>query len=98
MNRQPTVLSIAESSPLVRGGLLQWKCACGQHTGGGGEREEYRKKKEVLQRSRGTQAEPATVPPVVHDVLSAPSLSARDEVRSARVPARLHELYDRGQP
>lgn len=53
-------------------GALRRKCACGQHTGGGEECEECRKKKETLQRSRGSQAEPATVPPIVHDVLSAP--------------------------
>ena len=35
------------------GGLLQRKCACGQHTAGEGECEECRKKKQGLQRRRG---------------------------------------------
>ncbi len=50
-----------------QGAVLQRKCACGQHTGGG-ECESCRKKKQDLQR-KGNGPQPAGVPPIVHDVL-----------------------------
>lgn len=54
-------------------GLLQRKCACGQHTVAGGECEECRKKREgMLQRAAVSTAPVNGVPPIVHDVLSAP--------------------------
>jgi len=54
-------------------GLLQRKCACGQHTVAGGECEECRKKREgMLQRAAINAAPTNGVPPIVHDVLSAP--------------------------
>lgn len=53
-------------------GLLQRKCACGQHTGSG-DCAEYRKKREgVLQRAAVNSAPVNGVPPIVHDVLSSP--------------------------
>ena len=53
------------------GGLLQRKCACGQHTVAGGECEECRKKREdTLQRAAVSAAPVNGVPPIVHDVLS----------------------------
>src|SRR3954447_26871763 len=68
MNRQIPALSQRKSSSPTRGGTHQRKCACGQHASGG-ECEECQKKKRTLQRRRGPGAEPAEVPPVVHDVL-----------------------------
>lgn len=61
----------------VSGGILQRKCACGQHTIAGGECEECRKNRvgaplvgaQSLQRHSATQAEPTVVPPIVYDVL-----------------------------
>jgi hypothetical protein len=54
-------------------GLLQRKCACGQHTVAGGECEECRKKREgMLQRAAINAAPTNGVPPIVHDVLSSP--------------------------
>ena len=50
--------------------LLQRKCACGGTPGSDGECAECRKKR--LQRHSTGQAEPATVPPIVHDVLDSP--------------------------
>ncbi|VVB52076.1 Uncharacterised protein [uncultured archaeon] len=54
----------------VRTGLLQRKCAFGNHTMSG-ECEE-RRKKLILQRSSINLAEPSEVPPIVHDVLRSP--------------------------
>ena len=55
-------------------GMLQRKCACGQHTGG--ECEECSKKKMTedsgagsLQRHASTESSPNIAPPIVHDVL-----------------------------
>lgn len=50
--------------------LLQRKCACGQHTGAGGECEECKKKR--LQRKSGNGADPDFAPPIVHNVLQSP--------------------------
>ncbi len=69
---------------LGRAGVLQRKCACGQHTSGE-ECEECRKKKE-LQRWKGTGAEPAGIPPVVHDVLRSPGQPLAPAVRAAMEP------------
>lgn len=50
--------------------LLQRKCACGQHSIAGGECTECRKKHEgTLHRRAINQTEPASVPPIVHEVL-----------------------------
>lgn len=52
-------------------GLLQRKCACGQHTVAGGECEECRRKREgMLQRAAVNAAPVNGVPPIVHDVLN----------------------------
>jgi hypothetical protein len=51
--------------------LLQRKCACGQHTGGG-ECEECKKKNMPLQRHPDGSMAPTTAPTIVHDVLRSP--------------------------
>ena len=60
----------------VQRGLLQRKCACGNHTMGG-ECEECRKKRETaLQRSlsppKRESRDESTVPPIVHEALRSP--------------------------
>jgi Domain of unknown function (DUF4157)/D-alanyl-D-alanine carboxypeptidase/Succinylglutamate desuccinylase / Aspartoacylase family len=80
MDRQIAALLQPKSAQPARGGLLQRKCACGQHTGGG-ECEECRKKKERVQRQKGNGAEPAGVPPVVHEVLRSPGEPLTPAVR-----------------
>lgn len=52
--------------------MLQRTCACGQHTIAGGECAECRNKRLSLQRRAINQAEPTTVPPIVHEVLHSP--------------------------
>src|SRR5437667_401753 len=59
-------------------GLLQRKCACGQHTIGGSECEECRQKREgTLQRAAVNTAPTSSVPPIVRDVLAWPARCSR---------------------
>ncbi|HTG33552.1 MAG TPA: hypothetical protein VLB76_11555 [Thermoanaerobaculia bacterium] len=51
----------------IRSGILQRKCACGQHAGGS-ECEEC-KKKQKMQRRRSQGTEPSEVPPIVHEAV-----------------------------
>src|SRR2546428_6430949 len=52
-------------------GILQRKCACGQHTIAGGECAECRQKREgTMQRAAVNSTSTNAVPPIVHDVLS----------------------------
>jgi len=78
MSRSARTATINPVSIQPRPGLLlQRKCDCGQHTGGG-ECEECKKKKSSLQRHTAGGSGPAVAPPIVHDVLRSPgeSLSA----------------------
>jgi hypothetical protein len=51
---------------------LQRTCACGQHSGNGGECAACRQKRLGLQRQAADQAAPDTAPPIVGDVLRSP--------------------------
>jgi Domain of unknown function (DUF4157) len=64
--------SSTSSFTLVRFRMLQRQCACRGNSSGGGECEECKKKQTALQRSSTGQTVPATVPPIVHDVLRSP--------------------------
>ena len=56
----------------MRAAVLQRKCDdCGQHTGGG-ECEECKKKKGMLQRQSNILSGRTVAPPIVHEVLSSP--------------------------
>lgn len=85
------VVQAQPKTPVVsslKGGILQRKCDCGQHTLAGGECEECRKKKQgelplkgfsskepsTLQRAAisSAPAPASAVPPVVHNVLHSP--------------------------
>lgn len=58
------------STTSVAGGVLQRACDCGQHTVGGGECAECKKKKkQSLQRQADGPGHPDVAPPIVHDVL-----------------------------
>jgi uncharacterized protein DUF4157 len=70
VSRRTTQAELKSASPLGVG-ILQRKCACGQHTEAG-ECEECKKKKESLQRKGGNAGEPVGVPPIVHEVLRSP--------------------------
>jgi hypothetical protein len=72
MSRQAIVGPRAKSEAPVGGGILQRKCACGQHTGGG-ECEGCRKKRQgTLQRAGKGPATAMQAPAVVHEVLRSP--------------------------
>lgn len=70
MSRRAEAFQPKSASP-IPGGILQRKCACGRHAGGG-ECEECSKKKRSLQRKAGRGLEPVGVPTIVHDVLRSP--------------------------
>jgi hypothetical protein len=64
-------------------GILQRKCACGQHTIAGDECEECRQKHEGMMRRAAISSTPVnTVPQIVHDVLSSPDQSLDADTRS----------------
>ncbi|MFI5101922.1 MAG: DUF4157 domain-containing protein [Terriglobales bacterium] len=60
--------------------LLQRACDCGQHTGGG-ECDDCKKKKTLLQRQAVGPAGPAVAPPAVLDVLRSPGQPLDDQTR-----------------
>jgi len=64
-------------------GLLQRKCACGNNAGLDGECEECRSKKLGLQRRAASNAEPASIPPIVHEVLQSPGEPLDAHARAA---------------
>ncbi|GAB4578154.1 MAG: hypothetical protein Fur0022_08870 [Anaerolineales bacterium] len=72
------------SSKVPSCGVLQRKCACGQHTGNGGECEACKKKR--LQRKAAHQAEPSSVPPIVHEVLRSPGQPLDSATRAFMEP------------
>src|SRR5829696_8406704 len=74
----------------VRAKLLQRKCACGGTPGLDGECAECRKKR--LQRRSTGQAEPSTVPPIVHDVLRSPGQPLDPGTRAFMEPRFGHDF------
>jgi len=74
MNRQTAAQTnqSAEITPLLASGILQRKCACGQHTVAGGKCDECGRKQLSLQRAtRNSVPENRNgVPPIVHEVLN----------------------------
>lgn len=89
--------TITVSVPSIQG-LLQRKCACGQHTVAGGECDECRKKREtdVVQRAPLPLAEKRVggeaVPPIVHEVLRSPGHSLDPATRAFMEPRFGHDF------
>ncbi len=74
-------------------GLLQRKCACGQHTVAGGECEECHQKREgMLQRAAVSAAPVNAVPSIVHDVLNSPGQSLDTGTRAFMEPRFGHDF------
>lgn len=71
-------------------GFLQRKCACGGSPGLDGECEECRNKR--LQRRAANGAEPATVPPIVHEVLRSPGQPLDPATRAFMEPRFGHDF------
>ncbi|HEY4677147.1 MAG TPA: DUF4157 domain-containing protein [Candidatus Angelobacter sp.] len=69
---------------------LQRKCACGQHTAGGEQCEECKKKK--LQRRAISDSGPAVAPPIVHEVLRSPGQPLDNATRDFMEPRFGHDF------
>lgn len=77
----------APSIAPVHTGLLQRACACGQHSGTGGECESCRRKRDgLLQRAAVHPStlgpQPAGLPPIVHNVLHSTGHVLEPETRA----------------
>jgi len=76
--------------PMPVDGLLQGKCACGNHTIAGGECAECRQKR--LQRAVTNDAPVSEVPPIVHDVLRSPGQPLDEQTRAFMAPRFGHDF------
>ena len=81
------------ASVQISASVLQRKCDCGRHTGGG-ECEECKKKKGMLQRHSDGAAGSAMAPPIVHDVLGSPGQPLDAETQHF-MGSRLHGNFSR---
>lgn len=91
MNQHTITQPLAKTATsLTSGGLLQRKCACGNHTMAGGECAECRKKR--LQRKATNHSEPETVPPIVHEVLRSPGQPLDAATRAFMEPRFGHDF------
>ena len=87
---QPT--NVGSTAPHTPPLWLQRKCACGQHTVGGGQCSGCEKKKNSLQR-RALTTEPTTeIPPIVHDVLNSPGQALDSSTRAFMEPRFRHDF------
>ncbi len=87
MNKQAHIMNglakASEISPLTIG-VLQRKCACGQHTIAGGECETCNQKR--LQRHAIDSSEFTEAPPIVQEVLSSPGQPLDAATRALKKP------------
>ena len=88
---QQQKIAIPDFTPL-NGSILQRKCACGRHTVAGSECAECRKKRLNLQRQIAHPAEPAIVPPIVHEVLRSPGRPLDPATRAFMEPRFGHDF------
>lgn len=81
------------TTPLPASGILQRKCACGNHTPAGGECGACSKKQLNLQRRAvDNQSEHSEVPPIVHEVLRSPGTSLDAATRAFMEPRFGHDF------
>lgn len=78
------------AASVTSGGLLQRKCACGNHMVAGGECAECRKRR--LQRKATDHNELGTVPPIMHEVLRSPGQHLDATTRSFMEPRFGHDF------
>lgn len=76
----------------VSSGILQRKCACGQHSATGGACDECREKSQKLQRSATNHTEPGTVHPIVNSVLRSPGRPLDTGTREFMEPRFGHDF------
>lgn len=91
MSRQAIAAPRAQAPTPVQAGVLQRKCACGQHAVGG-ECAECRKKRQPLHRRQGNLAEPVSVPQAVHEVLRSPGQPLEPAARAFLEPRFGHDF------
>ena len=84
--------TLKPSSTPVGSNLLQRKCACGGTPGPSGECAECRSKRLALQRRASHQAEPSSVPPIVHEVLRSPGRPLDPATRAFVEPRLGHDF------
>jgi hypothetical protein len=87
----PTVAAAMPAFTPVRGGVLQRKCDCGQHTTGGAC-EECKKKHMKLQRHAAGPAGPAVAPAIVHEVLNSSGQPLDAATRGFFAPRFAHDF------
>lgn len=98
MNRQiaSQTNQATKIKPLLASGILQRKCACGQHTIAGGECDDCGKKQMSLHRAtRNAQLETGNsggVPPIVHEVLRSPGQPLDSATRAFFEPRFGHDF------
>src|SRR6266487_493420 len=88
-------VSLPPSFIPIQASLRQRKCACGQHTGAGGECEECRQKREGMLQRAAVSASPVIgrgVPPIVHEVLSSPGKALDTGTRAFMEPRFGHDF------
>jgi hypothetical protein len=77
--------------PFVSGGVLQRKCACGNHSMGG-DCGECSKKEGLLQRRSGGGFESPEVPRIVNEVVNSPGQPLNSEARAFMEPRFAHDF------
>lgn len=99
MNRQTAAAQTHQGTritPLLAGGILQRKCACGQHTIAGSGCSACEKNRSTLQRAtRNSQLETGTsagVPSIVHEVLRSPGQPLDSATRAFFEPRFGHDF------
>src|SRR5437868_11610319 len=80
-----------QTNDVVVSGLLQRKCACGQHTRGS-QCDECKKKHETLQRYPIGPSTANSVPPIVHEVLRSPGQPLDGVTRAFFEPSFGHDF------
>jgi hypothetical protein len=85
---KPSILT--NLSP-ARSGILQRKCACGGNASDAGQCAECQKK-QTLQRHVSNEAQPGSVPPIVHDVLRSPGQPLDAATRAFMEPRFGHDF------
>jgi hypothetical protein len=82
-----------KNSAVYAPGLLQRKCACGQHTTDQhGQCTECNKKGQLLQRRAINQNDPEVAPPIVHEVLRSPGRPLDPTTRAYMEPRFGHDF------
>ncbi len=91
-NRLMQTASFAPTVQPAPGLLLQRKCACGQHTVGGGTCSGCAKNKESLQRRTAGNETTTEIPPIVNEVLQSPG-QPLDTATRAFMESRFHQDF-----